>query len=72
MPERHVYKPTRGLGALGQRARVAQAVLHDHPVAVEVEVDQVVVLDDDVGAGPREAQRERPLGPAQVGSAARR
>ena len=44
---------------LGREARrhLARVAL-DSPVAVEAEAEEVVVLRDDLGAGPREVQRE--------------
>lgn len=59
-------KPPGPLERLAQQARVRQAVLHDVPVAVEAQVDQVVVLSDHRGPRPREVERVRLFRAAEI------
>lgn len=58
--------PACCLEAVGEHARVGEAVLHDLPVALKAEVDEVIVLDQDVGAGASEVERVGLLGAAEV------
>lgn len=48
----HANVPPGLLQRFAQQPRVREAVLHDGPEAFEAEVDEVVVLRDDVRAGP--------------------
>ncbi len=58
--------PACGLEALGEDASVGEAVLHDFTVAGEAEVDEVIVLHDDLRAGPGEVEGVGLLGAAEV------
>jgi len=59
-------EPPRSLQSLTEHPCVGQTVLHDLAVSVEAQMDQVVVLPDHLGAGPREVKRVRFLGAAEV------
>jgi hypothetical protein len=56
--------PACGLEGFGQEAGVCQCVFHDPAVALEAEVDEVVVLCDHLGAGAGEVEGERLFGAA--------
>ena len=56
--------PACGLEGFGQQARVGHGVLHDSAVAIETEVDEVVVLGDYLSAGAGEVEGEGFFGAA--------
>lgn len=58
----HAAVPACGLEGFGEETGVGHGVLHDAAVAFEAEVDEVVVLGDDLGAGAGEVEGEGFLG----------
>lgn len=62
----HANIPPSLLQRLAQQPRVRKAVLHDVPEAFEAEMDEVVVLRDDLRAGPREVEGVGFFGAAEI------
>jgi hypothetical protein len=60
----HATVPACRLKRFRQQASVCESVLHDAAVALEAEVDEVVVLGDDLGAGAGEVEGEGFFGAA--------
>jgi len=58
--------PSRLLQAFGQHPGIGQAILHDFAIAIEPEMDEVIILHYHLGARPREIKGERLLRAAQV------
>lgn len=58
--------PAGGLQRLGQQSSIGQSVLHDCAVALEPQVDEVVVLSNDLCSWSGEVEGVRLLSPPEI------